>query len=59
VFDAMRRFLKPNLIAACAVVLTGANGVFGQGRINTNIETAQKIARQSGRPILAIAGKKT
>jgi hypothetical protein len=55
----MRRFPNANLIAACAVVLTGANGIFGQGRINMNIETAQKIARQSGRPILAIAGRKT
>jgi hypothetical protein len=59
VIDNMGRFSQVNFIAGCVVLLTGATSVFGQGRINTNIETAQTIARKSGRPILAIAGKKT
>ncbi len=55
----MRQFPKAGVAAACMVLLTGATGAFGQGRINTNIDTAEKISRATGRPILAIAGKMT
>ena len=55
----MRQFHTVELFAACSLLLAGTEVALGQGRINTSIETAQKIARQTGRPILAIAGKKT
>ena len=57
--ETMRQSHAVELFAACSLLLAGAEGVLGQGRINTSIETAQKVARQTGRPILAIAGKKT
>lgn len=57
--ETMRQSHAVELFAACSLLLAGAEGVLGQGRINTSIETAQKVARQTGRPILAVAGKKS
>lgn len=44
--------------AFLAFALT-AGGAFAQGKIHTDVATAEKLASESGRPILALAGKKT
>lgn len=51
------RRLRVQLLAvltALAAIQSESNG-----QINTDVETAQTQARETGRPILAIAGSKT
>lgn len=46
-------------IAAFSAVMLATTGAFAQFRILTSVDDAKKAAAASGRPILAIAGKKT
>ena len=55
--NAMNRTAAIRVVFAVTTMVAASDGAFGQ--INTNIETAETLSRQTGRPILAIAGSKT
>lgn len=55
----MKRSFLFGACLACTLTLITGGSTFGQGRVNTNVDSALKASSATGRPILAIAGKKT
>ena len=53
--------MRHSILATSAVIAFAftQSGAFAQGRILTSVDDAKKTAAATGRPILAIAGKKT